>query len=106
MNEWIPQNGEQHTTIATPPIASIGWADRPSDPALRAALYAVIANVPGIQLLGSAIDHSGRRGTEIRLGGGNAARSEVSLDPNTGSVLEINRVVADPRRRQPTPPQP
>jgi hypothetical protein len=76
MNEWIPQNGEQHTTIATPPIASIGWADRPSDPALRAALYAVIANVPGIQLLGSAIDHSGRRGTEIA--GPPATRSAAS----------------------------
>jgi hypothetical protein len=86
--------------LATPALGS--------DPALRAALYAVMANVPGIQLLGTATDHSGRRGTEIAgppgdpiggvgwPGGGNAVRNEVILDPNTGSVLEINQVITDP----------
>jgi hypothetical protein len=86
--------------LATPALGS--------DPALRAALYEVMANTSGVQLLGSATDNSGRTGTEIAgppgdpIGGfgwpagGNAVRNQVIIDPDTGAVLEINQVIADP----------
>jgi hypothetical protein len=78
-----------------------------SSAALRTALYKVMADTPGIQLLGSASDHSGRSGTEIAgpVGGGvgsgvpygaNGVRVEVIIDPSTGDVLEISEVNADP----------
>jgi hypothetical protein len=87
--------------LATPALGS--------DPALRAALYQVMADVPGIELLGSATDQSGRTGTEIAgplgdpLGdpagwsrGGDAVRNEVIIDPSDGDVLEINQVIVNP----------
>jgi len=78
-----------------------------SSAALRTALYTVMADTPGIQLLGTASDHSGRSGTEIAgpVGGGigsglpygaNGVRDEVILDPSTGDLLEISQVNADP----------
>jgi hypothetical protein len=79
-----------------------------SSAALRAALYEVMADTPGIQLLGTASDHSGRSGTEIAgpLGGNasvsdipygaNGARLEVIIDPSTGDILEISVVNTDP----------
>lgn len=38
-----------------------------SSPALRQALYKVLAAVPGVQLIGNRTDASGRRGVELRL---------------------------------------
>ena len=78
-----------------------------SSSALRSALYKVMADTPGIELVGSATDHSGRTGTEIAgpLGGGigsglpygaDGARVEVIIDPSTGEVLETSEVNVDP----------
>ena len=77
-----------------------------SSPALRAALYQVIADVPGIVLLGSATDHFGRSGTEIagplggdgygQPGGDGGVRDEVIIDPADGAVLEFGQVIAKP----------
>jgi hypothetical protein len=78
-----------------------------SSAAMRTALYEVMAETPGIQLLGTVSDHSGRSGTEIAgpLGGGvgsdvpygaNGVRVEVIIDPSNGHVLEISEVNADP----------
>jgi hypothetical protein len=78
-----------------------------SSAALRIALYEVMADTPGIQLLGTASDHSGRSGTQIAgpVGGGigsqipygaNGVRDEVIIDPSTGDVLEISLVNTDP----------
>jgi hypothetical protein len=87
------------TILATPALNS--------SPALRAALYQVMADTPGIELLGSASDHSGRTGTEIAgpLGGGigsgvptgaNGVRVEVIIDASNGDVMEISEINADP----------
>jgi hypothetical protein len=87
------------TILATPALNS--------SPALRSALYSVMADTPGIVLVGSATDHSGRTGTEIAgpLGGGigtgvpygaDGARVEVIIDPSTGEVLETSEVNVDP----------
>lgn len=85
--------------LATPALNSTA--------ALRSALYAVMADTPGIELLGSATDHSGRSGIEIagplRTGvgsgipyGANGVRMDVIVDPSTGDLLEISEVNADP----------
>lgn len=77
-----------------------------SSPALRAALYHVLAAVPGVELRGTAIDNSGRRGIEIagplggdgysQAGGDAGVRDEVIIDPTDGTVLELAQVLADP----------
>jgi hypothetical protein len=87
--------------LATPALGS--------DPALRAALYQVMADVSGTELIGAATDQSGRTGVEIAgplgdpqgdpagwPGGGAAVRDEVIIDPSDGDVLEINQVLANP----------
>jgi hypothetical protein len=77
-----------------------------SSPALRAALYEVLAAVPGVELRGTAIDNSGGRGIEIagplggdgysQAGGDAGVRDEVIIDPTNGTVLELAQVLADP----------
>ena len=85
--------------LATPAVGSSA--------ALRTALYQVMANVQGIELLGPTTDHSGRSGTEVAgpLGGGigagvpygaNGVRVEVIIDPTSGELLEISDVIANP----------
>lgn len=77
-----------------------------SSPALRTALYQVMADVPGIELLGRATDQSGRTGTEIagplggngygQPGGDAGVRDEVIVDSADGAVLEFGQVIAEP----------
>jgi hypothetical protein len=76
-----------------------------SSPALRTALYQVMATVPGIALLGPATDQTGRSGIEIAgpLGGdgyGNSGdagvRDEVIIDPANSAVLEVGQIIAEP----------
>jgi hypothetical protein len=97
---------------ATPAYTFITAAQMLAEPALgsssalRAALYEVMAAVPGAELVGSASDHAGRTGTEIASpvgnttygipGGGAGVRDEVIIDPASGNVLEIAEVLTDP----------
>jgi hypothetical protein len=77
-----------------------------ASPALRSALYQLLATVPGTAVLGQASDHSGRGGIEIAgpLGGNGygepgdepGVRTEVIIDPIDGSVLEIGQLISDP----------
>ena len=58
-------------------------------PALRAALYRVIAHLPGVKLLGARNDRIGRRGVAVAMTDGSRVAEEVVLfDPATSEVLE------------------
>jgi hypothetical protein len=77
-------------------------AQTPAPPALRSALYRVIANVPGVELLGEARDARGRAGTAVaRTADGK--RVELVFDPRTALLLE-QRTIWTADERVPMPP--
>jgi hypothetical protein len=71
-----------------------------AQPGLSAALYDVLAGVPGIELLGQTTDHSGRTGTAIALPG-RYDRTEIIIDPSDGAMLEQSQVLTDPALEPP-----
>ena len=71
-------------------------------PALASALFQVLADQPGVQLLGSVTDHEGQTGEGITLAtAGGLNVSEVIVDPTTGQLLEAQ--FASPARTSPLP---
>jgi hypothetical protein len=71
-----------------------------SSQGLRAALYQVAANVPGVRYLGSATDRLGRHGIAVGLSHGDdqhARSTEVMIfDPQTGLPLQSEQRADDP----------
>ena len=69
-------------------------------PTLRAALYRVIAHLPGVQLLGWQTDRIGRRGIAVALShaeiGDETTRRELLFDPTTGEPLQTQLVQTAP----------
>ncbi len=55
-------------------------------PQLRASLYQVAADIPGIVLVGTVSDHAGRRGTAVAASRGDT-RLELIFDPKTSALL-------------------
>jgi hypothetical protein len=76
-----------------------------SSPALRAALYRLIAAQPGVQLLGAETDPVGHRGVAVGLTDViTGIRSVIVFDPRTSDVLEEAIVQAAKARRGPLTP--
>lgn len=67
---------------------------------LRAALYRVIAHLPGVQLLGWQTDRIGRRGIAVAIShaevGDEATCKELLFDPTTGEPLQTQLVQTAP----------
>jgi hypothetical protein len=66
-----------------------------ASPQLRAALYQVAASIPGVTMLGSVTDHSGRPGVGIAFVSG-GTRHELIFDPATAALLGEEDVVVGP----------
>ncbi len=66
--------------------------ETPTSPALRGALYDLMATAPGLQLAGKMTDNAGRTGTAVAVVLGDA-RFVLILDPATGTLLETQRVL-------------
>jgi hypothetical protein len=58
-----------------------------ASPTLRTALFNLIEQLPGIELLGPTSDASGRSGTGIALNDGKSLRYVLVVDPQTSAVL-------------------
>lgn len=58
-----------------------------ASPALRAALYRVAANIPGVTLLGTVTDHAGRPGVGIARVNSDWVEQEYVFDPTTSALL-------------------
>ncbi len=66
-------------------------------PALASALFQVLADQPGVQLLGTVTDHNGQQGQGIVLATADGTNvSEVVVDPKTGSLLEAQFALPAP----------
>jgi hypothetical protein len=66
-----------------------------ASPALRAALYHVAAEIPGVTLVGTVTDAVGRSGTAVAYTSG-GERDELIFDPTTSDLLGETTVVTDP----------
>jgi hypothetical protein len=89
-------------------FAQIGDLLRETDasPALRAALYQVAANLPGVLLLGAVADHSGRPGVGVGYNWG-GVQHELIFDPTTSALLgEEDVTVATGWKPGTTPTEP
>lgn len=64
-------------------------------PPVRAALYRVVSQLPGIENLGPVSDRLGRTGEAFGLTQG-GLREEIIYDPATSAVLEEETVVSKP----------
>jgi hypothetical protein len=67
----------------------------PITPGTRAALYRLLAEQPGIKLLGTATDTSGRHGVALTMSGGSPG---FTLD--TGPTTTQDHLIIDPRSAQ------
>ena len=75
------------------------WAS----PALRAALYRIASELPGVQLVGTVQDQAGRSGTAVAYTS-NGVSQELIFDPATSALMGEESVVADPAKVKPTAP--
>jgi hypothetical protein len=70
-----------------------------ASPAMRSALYQVIAGIPGMKLLGAVTDGVGRTGTGVALTDGQSGQQTVLIfDPNTSAILEVKTLAVGPNR--------
>ena len=69
----------------------------PVSAAQRAALYRVLAQIPGVDLLGTVKDMRGRAGTGIALEL-DGVRQDLLFDPHTALLLDYSRRVTNPRQ--------
>ena len=83
-------------------VALLGTPETGMTPALRSALYQVMASLHGVELLGSQTDRSGRRGIGIASPVYAGLCMEVILDPTTGNLLQVEHVVVDPAKEPAT----
>jgi hypothetical protein len=74
-------------------------------PALRAALYRVIARLPGVKLLGARTHRIRRRGVAVAMtDGARVAEGVVLFDPATSEVLETDVLAMTPSPGWPSIP--
>jgi hypothetical protein len=66
-----------------------------ASPALRAAVYDIAANLPGVEFVGTTTDASGRSGIGVAYTHG-GTRDELIFDPKTSALLGENEVIVDP----------
>lgn len=72
-----------------------GFLQETASPALRAALYRVVADLPGVTPLGYVTDRLRRRGVGVALLSG-GIRYELIFNPQTSAVLQAQQVAVDP----------
>jgi hypothetical protein len=68
-------------------------------PELRAALFQIASELPGVELVGNVKDEQGRDGVAVGYTTG-GLRQELIFDPNTSALLGERTVVTDPSASQ------
>jgi hypothetical protein len=79
-------------------LISNGLLFNATSPALRSALYKVLAHLPGVELLGDRRDPLGRRGVAIAIHGHRSPGFVTLFDPSTATELETEMVNRSPSR--------
>jgi len=71
-------------------------------PQVRAALFQIVSNLPGVQLIGASQDGVGRSGIAVAYTNADI-RHELIFDPSTSALLGEQTVIADPTRNPSLP---
>ena len=66
-------------------------------PALRAALYQIASELPGVELVGQVKDPAGRDGIAVAYAEPQGFRHELIFDPQTSALLAERDVLTDPK---------
>ncbi|MEU5024939.1 CU044_5270 family protein [Streptomyces milbemycinicus] len=67
--------------------------ESPARPELRAALYRVLAGLPGVEVVGPAKDATGRTGTALKWTS-KSSTIRLIVDPRTGTLLEETQAIS------------
>jgi hypothetical protein len=71
---------------------------QPVTPQVHAAVYEVIAGLPGVRAAGIVTDPLGRRGEGVSIFSGNGEREMIVVSPSTGALLAEEAFVITPGR--------
>lgn len=93
-HQWITDDGPAGIFRAAADL--LAWPATGTSPALRSALYEIMAGLPGVTLLGTVTDHSGQSGIAIAGPAADGTRPQVVIDPKTGQLLEEEQVIVNP----------
>ena len=81
--------------IAIEQLGPWGW-----EPGLRAAVYRLLAGLPGVEYSGLRVDSAGREGLGVSMTGefspGSTMRTTVVIDPDSSALLAIETDVLTP----------
>lgn len=77
--------------------------DTSAPPAVRSALYTVVSELPGVELIGPTHDQIGRPGTGVAYVS-RGLRNELIFDPQTSALLAEQQSVVETSRWNPFPP--
>jgi hypothetical protein len=93
----------QATPVALFTLISNGPLFNATTPALRSALYEVLAHLPGVELLGQRRDPLGRLGIAIGIHGKRTSGLVTLFDPESAEELETEMVFRSPSRNMHIP---
>jgi hypothetical protein len=95
LQRWVQQRtasyGQQPPTEEAFTMVGDLLRDAPAPPKLRAAMFRVVARLPGVKLVGPARDELGRQGVAVGLSIG-TSRDDLIFNPDTGALLAERRV--------------
>jgi hypothetical protein len=77
--------------------------DTSAPPAVRSALYTIVSQLPGVELIGPTHDQIGRPGTGVAYVS-RGLRNELIFDPQTSALLAEQQSVVETSRWNPFPP--
>lgn len=101
-----PETGEAETRPKGQPLGPEETIERlfeilekpTTTPALRAAAFNALAEIPGIRLVRNVTDVAGRHGQAIALvGEGSGLRSDFTFDPDTAELLAHGETIVNPK---------
>jgi hypothetical protein len=91
----FPHSGDRAAVTYDTVLDLLGAPAIYAPPKVRAALFEVAAQLPGVELVGEVTDPVGRPGVAVGLTN-NGIRREMIFDPRTAALLAERDVVEDP----------
>jgi hypothetical protein len=89
----VSQYEDGHSDVGQTFDLAASLLEEGAGPAQRAALYKMVASLPGVSLDGPTLtDVNGKQGTGVSISNG-GIRQELIFDPSTSSVLEERNIV-------------
>jgi hypothetical protein len=87
----LPSSGPAQARTKLGALAELIGAT-PTPPAVRAALYAVLADIQGLKLLGLHRDRYGRKGIAVAVAGA-GGMTTVTVDPGSARILGVEETI-------------